>query len=77
MKRRVTIGLKIGLFIPTMRIHPQVQPKAVSPPQLVTEGEAPTLPGPLEVGWQEEGTACAQEAVCPVFGRYGKQRMLM
>ena len=63
MRKKGIIGLKIGLFAPTMRIHPQTQPKAVPPLQLEIEGEVPTPP---------EVTACAQEAVCPVFGRYGK-----
>ena len=63
MKTKGTIGLRIGLFTPIMKLHPQVRPKAVHPPQLVTGGEAPTLPGPLEAGvaggsdWQEVGVA--------------------
>ena len=50
MKTKGKIGLRIGLFAPTMKLHPQVRSKAVHPAQLVTGGEAPTLPGPLEAG---------------------------
>ena len=53
------IDLRIGLFASTMRIHPQVQPKAVPPPQLVLGGEAPTLPGLLERG-VAGGSDCMQ-----------------
>ena len=54
------IGLKIGLFTPTMRIHPQAQPKAVPPLHLEIGGEVPTPPGLLEAG-----LAGGSDCLCP------------
>ena len=59
-EEKVIIGLKIGLFANTMRIHPQAQPKAVHRLQLEIEGEVPTPPGLLEAG-----VAGGSDCQCP------------
>ena len=60
MRKRGIIGLKIGLFVPTMTTHHQVQQKAVSPLQLEIEGEVPTPLGLLETG-----VAGGSDCLCP------------
>ena len=60
MKTKERIGLKIGLFVPTMTTLQQPQQKAVPPLQLEIGVEVPT---PL--GLSEAGVAGGSDFLCP------------
>ena len=59
MRKEGIIGHRIGLLAPTMKKHPQAQPKAVSP-ELVIGGEVPIPPDLLEAG-----VAGESDCLCP------------
>ena len=58
-RKRGIIGLRIGLFAPTMIIHPQAQRKAVPPLELEIGVEFPT---PLDL--LETGVAGGSDCLC-------------